>query len=98
MKKITETFVSLSKNIWFGIKTSFIASKKYFLLKCLILLSTTFIPLINIWLWKEILNGIAYSEISSDTVIKYLIIYLALIISEQLLLRFDVYISDCYIY
>ena len=86
------------KNIWFGIKTSFIASKKYFLLKCLILLSTTFIPLINIWLWKEILNGIAYSEISSDTVIKYLIIYLALIISEQLLLRFDEYISDCYIY
>ena len=29
-EKITETFVSLSKNIWFGIKTSFIASKSIF--------------------------------------------------------------------
>ena len=68
----------------------------YFLLKCLILLSTTFIPLLNIWLWKEILNGIVKVETLYKTVILYLIIYLSLKLFTYLLARFDEYVNDRY--
>lgn len=45
-------------NVVFSLKVSFLASKKYFLLKCLILLSNTAIPVVSIWIWKNILNGV----------------------------------------
>jgi len=96
MNKIKNFFSSVSRNIWFGIKTSFLASSKYFSLKCLILLSTTFIPLISIWLWKEILNGIAHVDTARDTVIQCLIIYLSLNLFTYLLARFDDYINIRY--
>lgn len=96
MNKIKNFFGSVSRNIWFGIKTSFFASSKYFLLKCLILLSTTFIPLISIWLWKEILNGIVHADTARETVIQYLIIYLLLKLIIYLLARFDNYINTRY--
>lgn len=96
MNKIKNFFGSISKNVWFGIKTSFLASKKYFSLKCLILLSTTFIPLISIWLWKEILNGIVNIDTARDTVLLYLVIYLSLKLFTYLLSRFDEYINTRY--
>jgi len=96
MNKIVSFFGGLSKNVWFGIKTSFLASKKYFAWKCLILLSTTFIPLINIWLWKEILNGIVHANTGRDTVILCLIIYLSLKLLTYLFARFDEYINNRY--
>ena len=49
MNKIKQFFSGLVKNVWFGIKTSFLASKFYFSMKLLILVSTTAIPLVNIW-------------------------------------------------
>ena len=96
MNNIRNFFSGISKNVWFGIKTSYLASNKYFLLKCLILLSTTFIPLITIWLWKEILNGIVNIDTAKDTVILCLIIYLALKLFTYLLARFDEYINTRY--
>lgn len=96
MNKIKNFFGSISKNVWFGIKTSFLASHKYFSLKCLILLSTTFIPLISIWLWKEILNGIVNINTARDTVILCLAIYLSLKLFKYLLSRFDEYINTRY--
>lgn len=96
MSKIKNFFGSLSKNVWFGIKTSFLASRKYFSLKCLILLSTTFIPLVSIWLWKEILNGIVNINTAKDTVILCLVIYLSLKLFTYLLSQFDEYINTRY--
>ncbi|MBS5843163.1 MAG: ABC transporter ATP-binding protein [Clostridiales bacterium] len=96
MNKIKNFFSSISKNVWFGIKTSFLASKKYFSLKSLILLSTTFIPLVSIWLWKEILNGIVNINTAKDTVILCLVIYLSLKLFTYLLSRFDEYINTRY--
>ena len=96
MNKIRSFFGDIARNIRFGIKTSYSASKMYFLLKCLILLSTTFIPLLNIWLWKEILNGIVKVETLYKTVILYLIIYLSLKLFTYLLARFDEYVNDRY--
>ena len=46
-------FSGLVKNVWFGIKTCFLASKFYFSMKLVILMFTTLIPLVNLWLWKE---------------------------------------------
>lgn len=96
MHKIKAFFGSISKNVWFGIKTSFMASRRYFLLKCLILLSTTLIPLVSIWLWKEILNCIVDISTESNTVIFCLAFYLFLKLFTYLLARFDEYINTRY--
>lgn len=93
MNKLKQFFSGLIKNVWFGIKTSFLASKFYFSMKLLILLSTTAIPLANIWLWKEVLNGIVNYKDNSQTVIVCLSIYLALQMTSYLLHQFDIYVN-----
>ena len=92
--KIKVFFGGLFKNIWFGIKTSFLASKFYFSMKLLILLSTTVIPLVNIWLWKEVLNGIVANEIQPVFII--LGVYLSLKLIAYLLAQFDNYVNGRY--
>ena len=96
MNKIKHFFSGLVKNVWFGIKTSFLASKFYFLMKLLILVSTTAIPLVNVWLWKEVLNGIVDYQNSSKTVIVCLAIYLSLQITTYLLTQFNTYVNSRY--
>ena len=96
MNKIKEMFGVLFKNIWFAIKTCFLASKFYFSLKLLILLSTTAIPLVNLWLWKEVLNGIVDFANSGQRVIVCLVVYLVLLLITHLLARFDDYVEDRY--
>ena len=92
--KIKVFFGGLFKNIWFGIETSFLASKFYFSMKLLILLSTTVIPLVNIWLWKEVLNGIVANEIQPVFII--LGVYLSLKLIAYLLAQFDNYVNGRY--
>lgn len=94
MNKLKQFFSGLIKNVWFGIKTSFLASKFYFSMKLLILLSTTAIPLANIWLWKEVLNGIVNYKDNSQTVIVCLSIYLALQLASYLLHQFNIYVNE----
>lgn len=96
MNKIKEFFSGLVKNVWFGIKTSFLASKFYFSMKLVILLSTTAIPLVNIWLWKEVLNGIVDYQNSSKTVIVCLAVYLSLQLTTYLLAQFNTYVNSRY--
>ena len=96
MNKIKDMFGVLFKNIWFAIKTCFSASKFYFSLKILILLSTTAIPLVNLWLWKEVLNGIVDFANSGQRVIVCLVVYLVLLLITHLLARFDDYVEDRY--
>lgn len=94
MNKIKLLFSGLFKNVWFGIKTSFGASKFYFSMKLLTLFSTTAIPLFNIWLWKEVLNGIVGKN--SMLVMICLSLYLALKLAAYLLGQFNVYINARY--
>ena len=96
MNKIKQFFSVLVKNVWFGIKTSFLASKFYFSMKLLILVSTTAIPLVNIWLWKEVLNGIVDYQNSSKTVIVCLAVYLSLQLTTYLLAQFNTYVNSRY--
>lgn len=94
MNKIKLLFSGLFKNVWFGIKTSFGASKFYFSMKLLTMFSTTAIPLFNIWLWKEVLNGIVGKN--SMLVMICLSLYLALKLAAYLLGQFNVYINARY--
>lgn len=96
MNKIKDMFGVLFKNIWFAIKTCFLASKFYFSLKLLILLSTTAIPLVNLWLWKEVLNGIVDFANSGQRVIVCLTSYLILLVATQLLSKFNEYVQERY--
>jgi len=96
MNKIKQFFSGLLNNVWFGMKASFEASKFYFSMKLIILLSTTAIPLVNIWLWKEVLNGIVKSENTGYTVTVCLSIYLFLKMSTYLLDQFNTYVNSRY--
>lgn len=96
MNKIKTFFSGLFKNVWFGIKTCFLASKFYFSMKLIILMFTTLIPLVNLWLWKEVLNGIVDFENSKQTVIVCLVIYIALQSATYLIDQFDNYVQDRY--
>lgn len=96
MNKIKTFFSGLFKNVWFGIKTCFLASKFYFSMKLIILVFTTLIPLVNLWLWKEVLNGIVDFGNSKQTVIVCLVIYIALQLATYLIDQFDNYVQDRY--
>jgi len=96
MKKIKTFFSGLFKNVWFGIKTCFLASKFYFSMKLVILMFTTLIPLVNLWLWKEVLNGIVDFDSSKQTVLVCLVIYLALQLATYLIDQFDNYVQERY--
>ena len=96
MNKIKTFFLGLFKNVWFGIKTCFLASKFYFSMKLIILMFTTLIPLVNLWLWKEVLNGIVDFGNSKQTVIVCLVMYLALHLATYLIDQFDNYVQDRY--
>lgn len=96
MNKLKLFFSGLIKNVWFGMKTSFRASKFYFSMKLLILLSTTAIPLVNIWLWKEVLNGIVDYQRRGKVVMICLSIYLLLQLVVYLLEQFNEYVNSRY--
>ena len=65
-------------------------------MKLVILMFTTLIPLVNLWLWKEVLNGIVNFGNSKQTVIVCLVIYLALQLATYLIDQFDNYVQDRY--
>lgn len=96
MNKIKSFFCGLTKNVWFGIKTSFLASRKYFFLKCIILLSTTFVPILTMWLWKEVLNGIVDTNAAINNIIICLVTYLLLKMFTYILARFNEYVNRRY--
>ena len=65
-------------------------------MKLIILMFTTLIPLVNLWLWKEVLNGIVDFGNSKQTVLVCLIIYLALQLATYLIDQFDNYVQERY--
>ena len=96
MNRVREFMSGLVKNILFGIKISFLASKFYFFIKSLIFLCMASIPLISAWLWKEILNSIVNYQNSDNHIITFLLIYLSLKMGSYLLSHIDSYINARY--
>ena len=84
-----QAFSGVIKNVWFGIKTSFLASKFYFSMKLLVLISTTAIPLINIRLWREVLNGIIDYQTNGKNIVICLSVYLSLQMTTYILSQFN---------
>jgi len=86
----------LIKNIWFGIKTCFLASKKYFCIKLFVLCSTTVIPLINIFFWKIILNQCIDGKKAIRELFFFLMMYVALKLVMYLFVKIDEYTNRRY--
>lgn len=95
MKKKTKASEIIG-SVWFGVKTCFLASKFYFSMMLLILIFTTVIPLINLWLWKEILNGIVDYQDNKQSIIICLALYLFLTLVTYLIHNFNNYIQNRY--
>ena len=70
------------RNILFSFRSSFLASKKYFTIKCVISVITIVIPLVNMTLWRNVLNDISYNALER-TLLYGIAAYLVL----ELLLR-----------
>lgn len=85
----------LIENILFGVKISYFASRLYFFMKIIILIYTTSIPVVNIWLWKEILNKIN-NYIEGVIIVRYLIIYLGLQLTIYLFRPLNQYVNNRY--
>lgn len=96
MKRIRDFIFGLTGNIWYGIKTGFLASKFYFSMKLLILLSTTVIPLASMSLWRTVLNGLADFTSNSEKILVCLIVYLALQLLTYMLAQFNSYVNSRY--
>ena len=91
MNNIIKKLGDLYDNMLFGIKQCYHASKKYFMMKCLILISTTFMPLLTIWIWKEILNEVVSKNISEKRIIVLLSVYLCLKLLVYLCAKINLY-------
>lgn len=96
MKNIMKTLSDIYQNMLFGIKHCYRASRKYFIIKCLILLSTTVMPLLAIWIWKEILNEAVSQHISEKRIPVLLSAYLFLKLSVYLCAKINLYTNSRY--
>ena len=79
---------NITDNIFFGIKTCFCASRMFFCIKIGLLFSATVIPLVNIFLWKNILNQCIEGNNEFKEVFLLLALYLGL--------KYIAYIFECY--
>ena len=93
MKRFKKIIGEIPRNILFGLKISYQASKYYFILKCFILLLTSFLPLLTFWLWKEILNDIAFPNQMESALLILLASYLVLQLVTYLLTIANEHIS-----
>lgn len=96
INNIKKFFSNITKNILFGLKLSFKASKKFFLLKIIILLFTTVVPIFTMWIWKEILNGVTNFNKLNISIITLLIIYLLTNLLINLVSQYNQYVNTRY--
>ena len=91
MNRMKKSFSELFGSILFGFKTSFCASKFYFIVKICILAISSLISFANISLWKEILDGIVAKN--TQSVFVFLAVYLGLRLFDSLLGYFNGYVN-----
>lgn len=89
------TILRIIKNVFFGIKTSYVASRKYFAIKCILLMFTTIFPILILWVWKELLNKIIYVK-EIRIIACFLIIYVVLKLLIYLIIPLDRYVNKRY--
>lgn len=77
----------------FSVKISYLASKRYFFMRLFLVVSTTVFPIVNIWVWKEIINNIIYRK---EQVVHFLFMYLILKGVMYLFERMEEYVNNRY--
>lgn len=76
-------------NIIFSFQSSFLASRKYFTVKCVISVITIVIPLVNMTIWRRILN-----DITNKMPVKTLLYSITAYLTLELLLRMAGKVND----
>lgn len=76
-------------NLKYSLFVCYNASKKYFILKYCTMILLTVIPPTNIYLWKEIINGISSQNVQNKIIYNYLLFYLSLKLISSALKTLD---------
>lgn len=95
VRKSLKNFFIAFKNIDLALKISFKASRKYFILKCMFLISTSIIPLFSMWIWKSILNCIN-NIIAFEFLMLLIAEYFLLCLTAKIIIKVNDYIEKQY--
>ena len=90
-----KSFLNILSNIALGIKVAYESSHLYFILKCLILLFNSVIPIISIYLWRVIINEVAGNR-NARLIITLLSIYLIIKVMTYFSYSLNNYVIDRY--
>lgn len=93
--RVRKAVGDIARNVFFGIQVSYRASRAFFIMKSAILAADTAIPIITLYLWSVILNGITERK-GMQGIWKALAIYLFLTAVSYLTAKIDEYVSDRY--
>jgi len=96
LNKMKKNFSLIFKNIWFGIKVNYNASKYLFIMKSINLFLTVSISFVILWLWKNIINIIANYNNQNINLFIIISIYIFLSFIDKFLFKFNSYINERY--
>ncbi len=86
------------ENACFSIKVTYQAAKNYFVMKCALSLLLSLVPVVEIYIWKNIINLLASAVAGgfSRTLVTYVILYFAVHIIRELIGKASQYIEYKY--
>lgn len=96
MRINTKSLRELYENILFSFKVSYKASKKYFFAKIICLMLLTILPIVNAWIWKNILNAIVNLEWEKKVLLLVVVSYALVVLFIELLKKLNTYLTDRY--
>ena len=91
-KKVKE----ICKNMFFAIRLSFNASKSLFIIKIVLIVLSSIVPYLTIYLWRLVLNHLTSFELLPKIIVNILIIYCLSLFLEKSIGQFSKYINYRY--
>lgn len=91
-KKVKE----ICKNMFFAICLSFNASKSLFIIKIVLIVLSSIVPYLTIYLWRLVLNHLTSFELLPKIIVNILIIYCLSLFLEKSIGQFSKYINYRY--
>lgn len=91
-KKVKE----ICKNMFFAIRFSFNASKSLFIIKIVLIVLSSIVPYLTIYLWRLVLNHLTSFELLPKIIVNILIIYCLSLFLEKSIGQFSKYINYRY--
>lgn len=96
MKNSMKSIKELYENILFSFNVSYKASRKYFFAKSICLMLLTILPIVNAWIWKNILNAIVKFEWEKKVLLIVVLSYALVVLFIELLNKLNTYLTDRY--